>query len=114
MQIRKLDGNFAVSEQITTHDIGAIAAAGYRAIICNRPDNEGPGQTNFAEIEAAARAAGLQAAHIPVIPGQMVERDIQRFAELMRSLPGPVLGYCKSGARAAGMWQAAQSVARAG
>jgi protein tyrosine phosphatase (PTP) superfamily phosphohydrolase (DUF442 family) len=28
----------------------------------------------------------------------------------MRALPSPVLDYCRSGARAAGVWQAAQSL----
>lgn len=110
MNARKIDENFSVSEQLAAKDMGAIAAAGYKSIICNRPDNEGWGQPPFAEIEAAAKAAGLQAAYIPVTPGGMGERDVKRFAELMRTLPGPVLGYCRSGARAAGMWQAAQSL----
>lgn len=110
MNPRKIDDGFAVCEQIGASDIGAIAAAGYKSIICNRPDNEGWGQPAFAEIEAAAKAAGLQAAYVPVTPGGMGERDVRRFAELMRGLPGPVLGYCRSGARAAGMWQAAQSL----
>jgi len=114
MNLRKIDDGFAVSEQIATKDIGAIAVAGYRSIICNRPDNEGWGQPPFAEIEAAAKAAGMQAAYVPVTPGAMGEPDVRRFAELMRTLPGSVLGYCKSGARAAGMYQAAQSLKLAG
>lgn len=114
MNLRKIDDGFAVSGQIAASDVGAAAAAGYKSIICNRPDNEGWGQPSFAEIEAAAKAAGLQAAYVPVTPGGMGERDVKRFAELMRTLPGPVLGYCKSGARAAGIWQAAQSLKLAG
>ena len=48
-------------EQIAPADIAALAAAGFRSIICNRPDGEGADQPVFAEIEAAARAAGLEA-----------------------------------------------------
>jgi sulfide:quinone oxidoreductase len=114
MRARKIAESFSVSEQIGVGDIPAIAAAGFRSIICNRPDNEGWGQPAFAEIEAAAKAAGLQAAHVPVTPGGMGERDVRRFAELMRTLPGPVLGYCRSGARAAAMWQSAQSLRMVG
>ena len=55
--------------------------------------------TNQAETEAAARAKGPLAFYLPVTPGGMGERDVKRFAELMRTLPGPVLGYCRSGAR---------------
>ena len=110
MKTTRIDEGFFVSEQIGPKDVAAAAAAGFRSIICNRPDGEGWGQPKFAEIEAAAKAAGLQAAYVPVTPGQMGERDVRRFAELIRTLPGPVLGYCRSGARAANIWQAAQTL----
>ncbi|MBX3578527.1 MAG: hypothetical protein KF723_15080 [Rhizobiaceae bacterium] len=73
-----------------------------------------PMKAHVAEIEKAAKAAGLQVAYVPVTPGGMSERDVKRFAEFIRILPGPVLAYCRSGARAAGMWQAAQSLKIAG
>ena len=114
MHTKKIDDNFSVTEQISPASMSAIAAAGFKAVICNRPDGEGWGQPKFAEIESAAKAAGLQAAYVPVTPGGMNERDVKRFAELLRTLPGPVLGYCRSGARSAGMWQAAQSLKMAG
>ena len=41
MQIVPLDDRFASAGQITPDDLAAIAAAGYRSIICNRPDGEG-------------------------------------------------------------------------
>ncbi len=110
MNATQIANGFSISAQIAAQDVGAIAAAGFRSIVCNRPDGEGSGQPKFAEIEAAARAKGLRAVYLPVTPGGMGERDVKRFAELMRTLPGPVLGYCRSGARAAGMWQAAQSL----
>jgi len=44
----------------------------------------------------------------------MGERDVARFVELMRTLPGPVFGYCRSGARAMSLWQAARSMRLAG
>ena len=33
----------------------AVADAGFKAIICNRPDGEGPDQPGFQEIENAAK-----------------------------------------------------------
>lgn len=114
MRAKKIDDNFSVSEQIAPGEVATVAAAGFRSIICNRPDGEGWGQPTFAEIEAAAKAVGMQAVYVPVTPGGMSERDVKRFSELMRTLPAPVLGYCRSGARAAGMWQAAQSLKIAG
>jgi sulfide:quinone oxidoreductase len=44
--------------------------AGFRSIICNRPDGEGNDQPTFSEIEEAARAAGLEAYYMPVVPGR--------------------------------------------
>lgn len=109
MNLRKLNDEISVSEQIDPRDVPAIAAAGFRSIICNRPDDEGWGQASFAEIEAAAAAAGLESAYLPVFPGQMNGSQVERFSALMRDLPGPVLAYCRSGARAAGLWDAAHT-----
>lgn len=114
MNPRKIDSAFSVSEQIAPEDVRAIADAGFRSIICNRPDDEGPGQPRFSEIAAAARAAGLASAYLPVVSGGIGERDVQRFAELIGTLPGPVLGFCRSGARSAALWQAARPVPKAG
>ncbi|MBL8583399.1 MAG: TIGR01244 family phosphatase [Rhizobiaceae bacterium] len=109
MQAKPLSRDFAVSEQIAPGDVDAIAQAGYRSIVCARPDGEGgPAQPRFAEIEAAAAAAGIKAAYIPIVPGQMTRADVEAFKGLLATLPGPVFGYCRSGARAASLWQAAQ------
>ena len=40
MDIRKITDEFSVSPQIRVADVAAIAAAGFRAVICNRPDGE--------------------------------------------------------------------------
>jgi uncharacterized protein (TIGR01244 family) len=50
----------------------------------------------------------------PVVSGGIGERDVRRFAELIGILPGPVLGFCRSGARSAALWQAARPVPKAG
>lgn len=109
MNPRKLTDGISVSEQIGPRDMAAIRAAGFRSVICNRPDGEGWGQPAFVEIEAAAGAVGMQAAYLPVVPGQMTASQVERFSALMRELPGPVLAYCRSGARAAGLWDAART-----
>ena len=56
MDIRKITDKTSVSPQITVEDMAAIKDAGFRAIICNRPDGEGADQPSFEEIEAAANA----------------------------------------------------------
>ena len=54
MEYRQITDDYAVSGQITPEDIAAIKAAGFRSIICNRPDDEQPGQPSAAEIAVAA------------------------------------------------------------
>jgi len=61
MEFKRLTDDLSISPQIAVKDVAAIRAAGYRAIICNRPDGEGPDQPTFVEIEAAAREQGIAA-----------------------------------------------------
>lgn len=104
MDMKKISDDISVSPQIAPDDVAAIAAQGFRAVICNRPDGEGEGQPAFAEIAAAARAAGLEAHYIPVVPGKMGEEDVAAFGDALRAAPGPVLAYCKSGARSTALF----------
>ena len=108
MSYQVLSDDFAVAGQISIDDVPAIAQAGFRSILCNRPDGEGgPQQTSFASIEAAARAAGLQTAFLPVISGQITPQQVQAMADMLNRLPAPVLAYCRSGARSTSLWQMA-------
>ncbi|MFL9934177.1 TIGR01244 family sulfur transferase [Paraburkholderia sp. RL18-103-BIB-C] len=104
MDIKKLTAELAVSQQIAASDLQAIKAAGFRAVICNRPDGEGADQPNFSEIEAAAREQGIEALYLPIESGKVGDADAARFGELMRALPKPVLAYCRTGMRAATLW----------
>ena len=56
MDIKTLTAGLSVSGQITPADVEDIKDAGFRAIICNRPDGEGSDQPTFPEIAAAAGA----------------------------------------------------------
>ncbi|ANT60455.1 NAD(FAD)-dependent dehydrogenase [Salipiger sp. CCB-MM3] len=111
MDIRKITDDIAASPQITAADVPQIAEAGYRAIICNRPDGEGADQPNFEEIESAAKAAGLEARYIPVVSGKVQDADAEAFGKALRDLPGPVLAYCRSGTRSATLWSLSQAKA---
>ena len=73
--MRRLDQTTFVSgRQLTVGDMDEAAAQGIRLIVNNRPDGEEPGQPARAEIEAAARAAGLDYRHIPIAGGFPPER----------------------------------------
>lgn len=102
---KELDKKIAVTGQISADDIADIAAAGYKSIICNRPDGEGGGdQPASAALEDAAKVAGLQFAYMPVEVGQVSDDKCSAFHQLMQTLPGPVLAFCGSGNRAQALY----------
>lgn len=51
MDTRAIDAGLSISDQITPRDVAAITGAGFKSVICNRPDGEGVDQPTFAEIE---------------------------------------------------------------
>ena len=104
MDIRKLDRDISVSPQIAIDDIPALAEAGYRTIICNRPDGEGNDQQLFSEIEAAAAKAGITAIYQPVVSGKVTDADALAFGEAMENAAKPVFAYCRTGTRSATLW----------
>jgi uncharacterized protein (TIGR01244 family) len=104
---RKLDADFAVAGQITPDDVAKVAEAGFKTIVCARPDHEEPGQPTFALIASAAKKAGLQAVHIPVAGG-IGEGQLIRMEAALNDLPKPMFGYCRSGARAGSLYSTAK------
>lgn len=100
LPIRAVTHDIAVAPQLTPEAMAAVAAAGFRSVINNRPDFEhGPDQPTSAAVEAAAKAAGLEYRFLPVQGGYQSPEEIAAFAQLMRELPRPVLAFCRSGAR---------------
>jgi len=106
-----LSATFAVAPQLAPQDMAAVAQAGYRSVIINRPDGEGGEQQPAAkDVMQAAREAGLTAVYQPVISGAMTDADVVRFKQLLDELPAPVLAYCRSGTRCTNLYQASQKV----
>jgi uncharacterized protein (TIGR01244 family) len=106
--INALNADFAVAPQLQAGDMGAVAAAGFKSVIINRPDYEGgPEQPTSADVCAAARAAGLVVEYQPVVSGAMTGQDVERFTELLTTLPKPILAYCRSGTRCTVLYRAA-------
>lgn len=104
MDIRPLDEQLAVSPQVAPEDLQAVARAGYRSLISNRPDGEEQGQPSAAEIRVAADEAGLAFAHLPVVGGEIGDGEIAEFRRALADLPEPILGFCRSGARTTTLW----------
>jgi len=100
-----------VAPQLDASAMAAAKAAGFRSVINNRPDFEGgPTQPTNADIEAAARAAGLEYAFLPVSGGYQSPEEIARCAQLLATLPRPLLMFCRSGARSTKLFVAAQAL----
>lgn len=106
---KRLTANLAVAPQIRPEDLPGLARAGFRAVINNRPDGEDGDQPDNADLERAARAAGLTYYHQPVEPGAIEDSEGLRFAALVHKSPGPVLAFCRTGNRSASLWALAES-----
>lgn len=110
MEYRQISDNYSVAGQITPEDIAAVKAAGFRSVICNRPDNEQPGQPPVDGVKQAAEAAGLEFRYIPVVSGQITEQNVADQAAALEELEGPVFAYCRSGARCTNLYALVQEM----
>lgn len=109
MDIKSLTDELSVSPQIVSADLQAVAEAGFRSVICNRPDGEGSDQPVFSEIELAAKAQGLQVRYLPAESGKVTDEQGAAFGALMAELPKPVLAFCRTGMRSTTMWALSQA-----
>jgi len=112
VDLRPLSDTFSVAGQILPDDIKAIKDAGFKSVICNRPDGEEPGMPTFDVIRDAAQAEGLTALYLPITHGGLSEDQIAEFEKALDILPGPILAYCRSGARSAMLWTTAEGKAQ--
>jgi sulfide:quinone oxidoreductase len=78
-----LSETLSVAGQISPADLRAIATAGVKSIVCNRPGGESSGQFS--------------------------PQDGREFGDLVNQLLGPVLAYCRSGMRSATLWALSQA-----
>lgn len=109
MDIRRIDSELSVSAQIGADDIRAIAEAGYRAIVCNRPDGEAADQPLYRELEQRALEQGLQVRYLPAESGKVTDEQGAAFGRLMAELPKPALAFCRTGMRSVTMWALSQA-----
>jgi uncharacterized protein (TIGR01244 family) len=97
-QTRKLTEQLSVAPFVPPAEVTALAGR-FAMLVNNRPDGEEPGQPSSAEIAAAAAAAGMNYAHIPVVVGNISDEQINAFADAVGAEQGPVLAFCRSGMR---------------
>mgnify|MGYP000398012469 CR=1 FL=1 len=103
MDIKQHNNQISCSAQINPEDVSTLAEQGFKLIINNRPDGEAEGQPSNAEIAAAAEAAGLDYAYIP-IQRELPQDSIDTLKELLANAKGPVLAYCRTGTRSTNLW----------
>ena len=104
MEIKRIDDHVSVSGQISPDDIPALKAAGFTTIVNNRPDGEAPDQPSGAEIEAAAKAAGLGYVAIPLGREGVSPDMVDKTRQVLEGSTGPVFCYCRSGTRSTTLW----------
>lgn len=110
LSLRPVADDVSVAPQLSPAAMAEAAAAGFRSVVNNRPDFEhGADQPASSDIEAAARAAGLEYRHLPVAGNYQSPEQIAAFARLLRELPKPILAFCRSGARSARLYEQAAS-----
>lgn len=109
MEFKTLTPDLAVAGQVHPADLHEAVRAGFRTLICNRPDGEGNDQPVFAELEAAARGLGLTMHYLPAESGKVTDEQGRQFGALMAESPKPVLAFCRTGMRSTTMWALSQS-----
>ena len=105
----RLDESTLIDGQIAPADIAALKAEGVTMIVNNRPDGEDVGQPTSAEIEQAARNAGLDYRHVPIARG-MGPSDVEAMRTAIHAAgDGKMFAYCRTGNRSALAWAVAKS-----
>lgn len=102
---------FGTLGQIAPSHLAEIAKQGYKSVINNRPDyEEGPNQPTNAEIQAEAEKLGLNYAFLPVSPSSITPDQVVEMARLLKTMPAPILAFCRSGARSTNLYHMALQV----
>jgi uncharacterized protein (TIGR01244 family) len=110
MSMIKLTTGMFVAPQIGADAIADAAALGVTLVVNNRPEHESDDQTPGAEIEAAARVAGMDYVAIPVTHSGFSEPQVKAMADALQGAKGGVLAYCRSGTRSTLLWALAEAL----
>ena len=106
--LAELAPGLSAAGKLDRSDIEALAQAGVRTIVNNRPDGEDPGQLPAAEARDIAEAHGIAYHHIPVTGPSLSRADVDAFAAVLASAPTPIVAHCRSGTRSTLLWALAR------
>ncbi|SEK40977.1 beta-lactamase hydrolase domain-containing protein [Pacificibacter marinus] len=104
MQVRRINGMFSIANQVEAQNIESLVHAGYKTLICNRPDGETGDFDAFAKIAEMAKRYGIKAVYLPIEAVGASPEDQNAFDELILDCPKPIVAYCRSGTRPATLW----------
>ncbi|WP_019223631.1 TIGR01244 family sulfur transferase [Bartonella rattaustraliani] len=105
MHLQEIDPDIFISAQIHVEHIKTLAQAGFKTIVCNRPDKEDPHQPDFATIKTVAKEYGLEVHYIPIAPPTIKQSDIEKMKTVLKTAPMPLLAYCYHGTRSQHLYQ---------
>lgn len=111
-EFRPVTDQLSVAGQIDLADFARAAQMGFKLAINNRPDGEEPGQPTHDQIEAAARAAGLDYVFNPIRGGPGPDQVAAQL-DAVQGASGPVLAFCRSGTRSITAWALGQAASGA-
>jgi uncharacterized protein (TIGR01244 family) len=106
---RTLTDTILVAPQIDVAAVAEAQAQGVTLIINNRPEGESDDQTEGAEIEAAARAAGMDYVAIPITHAGFSQPQVDAMVAALDGASGKILAYCRSGTRSTLLWALAEA-----
>ncbi len=106
--LAELAPGLSAAGKLDRSDIDALAGAGVRTIINNRPDGEDPGQLPAADARRIAEGHGIAYHHIPVTAASLSRADVDAFAAVLATAPTPIVFHCRSGTRSALLWALAR------
>jgi|TARA_R110002073_G_scaffold336589_1_gene536519 uncharacterized protein (TIGR01244 family) len=101
---KRLSDSLSVSAQLSPDDLKAAAAAGFKSIINNRPDQESADQPSSDSMANLALSLGMSYIHQPIVSGQISEENINDFAALIADSETPILAFCRTGTRCTHLW----------
>jgi uncharacterized protein (TIGR01244 family) len=102
--LMELAPSITAAGALTRDNIEALAAAGTKVIVNNRPDGEDPGQLAADEARELCAARGIAYHHIPFVAATLTTADVDAFAAVLKNAPGPLVAHCRSGTRSTMIW----------
>ncbi|WP_193221992.1 beta-lactamase hydrolase domain-containing protein [Amylibacter sp. SFDW26] len=106
VNIKKIDNDFSIADQVNATDIALISAMGFRSIVCVRPDGEDKAQELFEIVANSATISGVEPIYLPVHELEPTQKHVNVFARLFPKMARPILAYSKTGERAKALYVA--------